>query len=156
MKVRKWNLDNDYNYLVKWWAQYEFGKVPKECLPPDGIIIEENNEPVCAGGLYRCTGTNFGFMEWIVVDKNTNFKIAHKALTLCIDNIIQLAKENNIQLIFTVTAEKALHKRYTKYHGMKVAENNVKTFVKDLSDSYKNFDWISDDIEIEKQKNRNT
>ena len=42
MQARKWNLDTDYKYLVKWWEQYDFGKVPKECLPPDGIIIEDN------------------------------------------------------------------------------------------------------------------
>ena len=42
MQARKWNLDTDYEYLVKWWEQYDFGKVPKECLPPDGVIIEDN------------------------------------------------------------------------------------------------------------------
>ena len=125
MQCRNWNLDNDYPYLVKWWKQHEFGQVPKECLPPDGIIIENNGIPICAGGLYCCTGTQFGFMEWIVIDKTINFKLA-------------------------------LQKRYIKYHNMKLTENNVKTFVKDLTENnYKNLDWISDDMQIKKQKEEN-
>ena len=90
MQARKWNLDTDYKYLVKWWEQYDFGKVPKECLPPDGIIIEDNG-PVCAGGIYFCNGTKFGFMEWIVVDKQIGLKTAHKALNICLEEIIKIA-----------------------------------------------------------------
>ena len=52
MLVRAWDRDKDYDTLVKWWTQWEFGTVPKECLPPDGIIVEVDGKPVCAGGLY--------------------------------------------------------------------------------------------------------
>ena len=39
---------------------------------------------------------------------------------------------------------------------MKLTENNVKTFVKDLTENnYKNLDWISDDMQIKKQKEEN-
>ena len=92
MKSRLWNLDKDYNYLVKWWAQYDFGTVPKQCLPPEGIIVENNNTPICAGGLYRCVNSNFGVMEWIVADKFAPLKITHKALNLCIQELLLLAK----------------------------------------------------------------
>ena len=33
MLVRPWDRDKDYDTLVKWWTQWEFGVVPKECLP---------------------------------------------------------------------------------------------------------------------------
>ena len=68
MQARKWKLDTDYKYLVEWWKQYDFGTVPKECLPPDGIVVLLDR-PICAAGLYLCKGTKFGFMEWVVVDK---------------------------------------------------------------------------------------
>ena len=152
MQARNWNLDKDYPYLVSWWNQYEFGVVPKKCLPPDGIIVEENNTPICAGGLYRCVDSNFSVMEWIVADKTANIKSLHRALNLCITEIFNLAKKYNIELIYSMTANKSLHKRYTKYHNMKLVENDVKTFLMDLTKSYKNLDWISDDIQIEKQK----
>ena len=150
MQSRSWDRDKDYAILVKWWNQWEFGIVPKECLPPDGIIVENEGIPICAGGLYVCDGTAFGLMEWIVTDKESLPKQTHKALKLCIDAIIQLGKDNGVKMICTCTKEAALHKRYTKYHKMIPAESNVKTFVLDLDGAYsEDLTWISDDEQIE-------
>ena len=151
MQARNWNLDKDYPYLVNWWKQHEFGIVPKKCLPPDGIIVEENNIPICAGGLYRCVNSNFSVMEWIVADKTANLKSIHKGLNLCITEIFKLAKKYNIELIYSMTANTSLHKRYTKYHNMKLVENNVKTFLMDLTKSYTDLEWISDDQQLKEQ-----
>ena len=88
MQYRIWNIEEDYSTLVKWWKDWKFGIVPKECLPPDGIIVEIDENPICAGGLYLCNGTTFGFMEWIVVDKNANKRDTHSALKMCIDAML--------------------------------------------------------------------
>ena len=151
MQARNWNLDKDYPYLVNWWKQHEFGIVPKKCLPPDGIIVEENNIPICAGGLYRCVNSNFSVMEWIVADKTASIKNIHKGLNLCITEIFKLAKKYNMELIYSMTANTSLHKRYTKYHNMKLVENNVKTFLIDLTKSYTDLEWISDDQQLKEQ-----
>ena len=151
MQARNWNLDKDYTYLVNWWKQHEFGIVPKKCLPPDGIIVEENNIPICAGGLYRCVNSNFSVMEWIVADKTASIKNIHKGLNLCITEIFKLAKKYNMELIYSMTANTSLHKRYTKYHNMKLVENNVKTFLMDLTKSYTDLEWISDDQQLKEQ-----
>ena len=151
MQARTWNLDKDYPYLVNWWKQHEFGIVPKKCLPPDGIIVEENNIPICAGGLYRCVDSNFSVMEWIVADKTANIKSIHRGLNLCIAEIFKLAKKYNMELIYSMTANTSLHKRYTKYHNMKLVENNVKTFLIDLTKSYTDLEWISDDQQLKEQ-----
>ena len=150
MQSRKWDRDKDYDTLVKWWADWEFGKVPKECLPPEGIIIEDNGEPLCAGGLYIGEGTQFGFMEWIVTDKQADSRKVHTALKLCIDSIMKLAKDRELKLVYTATKEQALHKRYTKYHNMMLTESNVKTFLRDLDGAYsEDLTWISDDEQID-------
>ena len=149
MQSRKWDRDKDYDTLVKWWTDWEFGKVPKECLPPEGIIIEDNGEPLCAGGLYIGEGTQFGFMEWIVTDKQADSRKVHTALKLCIDSIMKLAKDRELKLVYTATTEQALHKRYTKYHNMMLTESNVKTFLRDLDGAYsEDLTWISDDEQI--------
>ena len=85
MQDRLWNRDTDYDTLVKWWTDWEFGVVPKECLPPDGIIVEDEGKPICAAGLYIGIGTTFSFMEWVVVDMKAKPIQTHKALVLCID-----------------------------------------------------------------------
>ena len=80
MQSRSWDRDKDYDTLVKWWTQWEFGIVPKECLPPDGIVVEHDGVPVCAGGLYVCDGTTFGLMEWLVTNKDAKQRIVHNCL----------------------------------------------------------------------------
>ena len=92
MQVRNWDRDKDYRTLVQWWTDLKVGTVPKECLPPDGIMVEDDGKPICAGGLYIGVGTQFAFMEWIVVDKNANKRDTHSALKMCIDAIMDLAK----------------------------------------------------------------
>ena len=150
MHIRFWDRHKDYDTLVKWWTDWEFGIVPKECLPPDGVMVEVDSKPICAGGLYVGEGTQFGFMEWIVVDKDADKRLAHNGLKMCIDGIMQLAKDKNIKLVYTATKEQALHKRYTKYHNMVLTESNVKTFLRDLNGSYsQDLTWISDDEQID-------
>ena len=151
MRVRFWDRDRDYSTLVKWWNDWEFGVVPKECLPPDGIIVEEEGTPVCAGGLYIGEGTQFGFMEWIVTDKHADQRLVHRALKKCIDSIMQFARDKGLKLVYTATKEQALHKRYQKYHQMVLTESNVKTFLRDLDGAYsQDLTWISDDEQIKK------
>jgi hypothetical protein len=56
-----------------------------------------------------------------------------------------MAKDNNVKLLYTVTAEKALHKRYTRYHGMEIGEKTATTFVKNLSGKpYKDLEFVKD------------
>jgi len=153
MQDRPWDRDKDYDTLVRWWTDWEFGQVPKECLPPDGVMVEVDGRPICAGGLYIGEGTQFGFMEWIVTDKQADARKIHSGLKICIDRIMQLAKDKGLKLVYTATKEQALHKRYTKYHNMVLTESNVKTFLRDLDGSYsEDLTWISDDEQID---NRN-
>lgn len=150
MHVRKWDRNNDYDTLVSWWKAWEFGVVPKECLPPDGIIVEQDGKPLCAGGLYIGVGTEFAFMEWIVTDKNAESRKIHQALRICIDELIDLGKSKGMKLIYTATKEQALQKRYEKYHNMVLTESDVRTFIRDLDGKYENdLTWISDDEQIE-------
>ena len=153
MQIRNWDRDKDYKTLVQWWTDWKFGTVPKECLPPDGIMVEDNGKPICAGGLYIGVGTQFAFMEWIVADKNANKRDVHKALKICIDAIIKLAKSKNMKLVYTATKEKELHKRYVKFHNMILTETGVKTFLRDLDGNYsKDLLWISDEEQFKKQR----
>jgi len=159
MHIRPWSRDTDYDTLVKWWNQHEFGVVPREVLPPDGIIVEEAGVPLCAGGIYIGMGTEFAFMEWVVADKDANKRQLHRALRMCVDALFELAQAKGMQLVFTTTSEGALQKRYIKYHGMELTENHVKTYLKDLTQdrryASKSLDWISDDTQISIQRTNN-
>ena len=52
MQSRAWDRDKDYDTLVKWWTQWEFGIVPKDMLPVDGVIVSVDDKAICAAGIY--------------------------------------------------------------------------------------------------------
>ena len=65
LKCRRWNLDKDYPILKKWFKEHKWESVvPKEMLPPQCIIVEDN-EPICALGLYFNKKVKFGYMYGI-------------------------------------------------------------------------------------------
>jgi hypothetical protein len=72
-------------------------------------------------------------MEWVVGDPKVSPKLLHKCLKILIDGLIKLAKQEGCLLLYTVTENSGLHKRYVKYHGLSKCENNARTFVKDLT-----------------------
>jgi hypothetical protein len=150
MQDRPWDRDTDYDTLVKWWTQWEFGIVPKDMLPQDGVIVSVDDKPICAAGIYLYPKTALALMEWVVTDKDSNLRKRHKALKMCIDSIMNLAKKRGAKLVYTMTKEEALQKRYQKYHNMVLTESNVKTYIRDLDGkNSKDLTWISDDEQIE-------
>ena len=133
MQLRHWNIDTDYDTLVEWWDHYDFGRVPKEALPRTGMLVEdENKNRICAGGLY--IDHKFAFMEWVIVDPKAKPKLAHSSIKLLIDSLVKLAKDKGCILLYTVTENPGLHKRYVKYHGFSQGENKTRSFMKDLTD----------------------
>ena len=44
MQSRSWDRDKDYETLVKWWTQWEFGIVPKDKDYFLSDIFEQINE----------------------------------------------------------------------------------------------------------------
>jgi|TARA_R110001592_G_C12958378_1_gene732063 hypothetical protein len=143
IKCRRWNLDKDYPILKKWFKEHKWESVvPKEMLPPQGIIIEDN-EPICALGLYLNKKVKFGYMYGIFSNPKIGKIKLFKAMKMSIQEVKKLAKQENIEIILTHTAEKALEKLYTKYGDMEYGEKNVKSYIMNLNKKkYTNLDWL--------------
>ena len=146
MKYRVWDLDQDYPILEKWCKEHEFDSVmPKEMLPPQGIIVEDE-EPICALGLYLNPEVKFGYMYGIFSNPATGKIKLFKAMKMSLQGVKELAKTVGVELIITHTAEKALEKLYTRHGDMKLVEKNVNQYIMNLNEEkYENLHWISDD-----------
>ena len=72
MQSKKWNLTKDYFVISKWCKAHKWDlAIPKEMLPPLGIIISEQ-EDICAAGLYIDKKAKFGFMYGIFSNPKTS------------------------------------------------------------------------------------
>tara|TARA_R110000822_G_scaffold41284_1_gene112191 strand:+ start:480 stop:974 length:495 start_codon:yes stop_codon:yes gene_type:complete len=135
IKTRLWNLDKDYDTIKLWWKEYDWTSPPKDCLPPDGIIVEYNNIPICCTGIYFGLGCKFAFMEWVLVDKKQDSKIRYECLKKCLDSIFQLAKVKGYKLIGHTTSESKLYDRYEKDHGMIKVDPILTGFLKIITNN---------------------
>lgn len=69
--VRSLN-SNDYdNILVGWWKDWGWDAPGRDFLPDDGnggLIIFDDDEPVCAGYIYT-TNSKVSWVDWIISSK---------------------------------------------------------------------------------------
>lgn len=144
MKYRFWNLDKDYTILEGWCKERNWeSNIPKEMLPPQGIIVEDK-DTICALGLYLNEQVKFGYMYGIFSNPKIGKMKLYRAMKLSLEAVKELAKDKGIEVIITHTAEKALEKLYTRHGNMKIVEQNVNQYIMNLNeDKYKNLDWIS-------------
>jgi len=142
MQARKWDLSKDYSTLSEWCKKRKWDSpFPKEVLPSLGIIVEDD-DIICAAGLYIDKQSNFGYMYGIFSCPGIGKIKLFKAMKMCVENIKKEAENNKLSLVYTTTGESSLDKLYTKYMGMNVCENNIKSYVMNLK-NYKNLDWLS-------------
>jgi len=144
MKYRFWNLDKDYSILEKWCKERKWeSEIPKEMLPPQGIIIEDK-DPICALGLYLNEKVKFGYMYGIFSNPQIGKMKLYRAMKMSLEAVRELASNKGVEIIITHTAEKALETLYTKHGNMKLVEENVNQYIMNLNkEKYKNLDWIS-------------
>ena len=145
MNKRRWQLNKDYPTLEYWFKLHKWDSpIPKNILPELGIIIED----VCAAGLYTDKSSELGYMYGIFSNPEIPKIKLFKSMLLCLNEIKTLAKELNLNFLYTTTAESSLHKLYTKILKINNCESNLKAYIIDLNNSNINLDWISENKEI--------
>ena len=128
-------IESDYdNILLGWWSDWGWTAPVKEMLPQDGVggvIIYDDEEPVCAGFLYM-TNSRMCWVEWVISNKNYRKKPQRaEALTLLIETLTVIAKNNGAKLAYTVIKNESLSKVY-KQVGYIDGDTNIKEMIKAL------------------------
>ena len=69
--IRKLNSTDYDNTLVGWWKDWGWEPPAKDFLPDDGesgLIVLDNDVPVCAGFIY-ITNSKAAWVDWIISNK---------------------------------------------------------------------------------------
>ena len=144
MQTRKWNIKKDYPFISDWCKQRDWdSSIPQEILPAVGVIVVDQ-DPICAAGLFVDKTSKLGFMWGIFSNPKIGKIKLFKAMKMCVEGIKKQATKNKLSLVYTITGENALHKLYGKHMGIKMCENNINSYIMDLTgDKYKDMDWIT-------------
>lgn len=129
LNIRRLN-DEDYSTLVKWWESWNWPIIPKDFLPNLGFIVEKNNIGIVAGYLYT-SNSKVGFLEWVVSNPEYRESDRKDAITLLIQAVERVLKDQGFKYAFTMGRNKNLIDIHKKL-GWNVDEKPSYEIVKNL------------------------
>jgi len=102
----------DYdNTLVKWWSDWGWSAPSREFLPNDGeggIIIYDDEDPVCAGFMY-VTNSKAAWVDWIISSKTYNKKPQRKeALSMLIETLTTACQNMGFKYVYALIKHPSL------------------------------------------------
>lgn len=130
LNIRRLN-DEDYSALVKWWDTWpEWQAPPKDFLPDTGFIVEKNNIGIVAGYVYM-TNSKAALLEWIISNPEYRESDRKNAITLLIQAVERVLKDQGIKYIFSIGRNKKLIDTHKKL-GWSVDKKPSYEIVKNL------------------------
>jgi hypothetical protein len=110
--------DTDYeNILVGWWQQWGWEPPQKDFLPNDGkggIIVYDDEIPVCAGYMYL-TNSKVAWVDWIISNKEYTKKPQRKdAIKLLVSALTEICKNTGSKYVYALIKSQSLIETYEK------------------------------------------
>ena len=127
--------ETDYeDVLVGWWKDWGWDPPAKDFLPENGkggIIVLEQNTPVCAGFIYM-TNSRAAWTSWIISNKKYRKKPLRKqAISFLIDTLTSICKEQGCKYVFANNNHPHIINTL-KLSGFKVGDINSTQLIKIL------------------------
>ena len=121
----------DYKTFVKWWDAWpKWQAPPKDFLPDTGFIVEKNNIGIVAGYVYM-TNSKAALLEWIISNPEYRESDRKDAITLLIQAVERVLKDQGIKYIFSIGRHKGLIETHKKL-GWSVDEKRSYELIKNL------------------------
>tara|TARA_R100001510_G_C7653654_1_gene211978 strand:- start:3271 stop:3666 length:396 start_codon:yes stop_codon:yes gene_type:complete len=122
--------ESDYTTISKWWETWKWPVLPKTFLPDTGFIVEKNNIGIVSGYVYM-TNSKAALLEWIVSNPEYRESDRKDAITLLIQAVERVLKDQGIKHVFTIGRHKSLINKH-KELGWNVDENPSYEIIKNL------------------------
>lgn len=123
MVIRNFEFDKDYDTITDWWHKHgSYPPRPDHLDPTNGLIVEEDGQPLCAGWLFA-TNSRIAFFEFVVSNPEIRKQKRAESLNLLIQEIQKLAKYLGYDLIATSTGNYPWISRLEK-HKFKVIDRS--------------------------------
>jgi hypothetical protein len=108
--------DTDYeNILVGWWQQWGWEPPQKDFLPNDGkggIIVYDDETPVCAGFMY-ITNSKVAWVDWIISNKEYTKKPHRRdAIKLLVSGLTEVCKKTGSKYVYALIKNRHLIETY--------------------------------------------
>lgn len=100
---------SDYNLASKWWISHNQAHLEKAFLPPTGVVITDNGEPIMMGWIYL-SNSQMAQLGWVVSDPKLGPKAKISAMGILLDTCEELAKNSGCTMLQMFSDKSALTK----------------------------------------------
>lgn len=109
-------VEDDYqDILVGWWKDWKWEAPLKDFLPDDGkggLIVYDNETPVCAGFIYM-TNSKVAWVDWIISNKQyRDREDRQQAISFLIKTLTDTVKTTGCKFIYALIKHDGLIKTY--------------------------------------------
>ena len=115
LNIRELNETDYDNILVDWWLQWGWVPPQRDFLPNDGkggIIIYDDETPVCAGFMY-ITNSKAAWVDWIISNKEYTKKPQRgDAIKLLVSTLTNICKTTGNKYIYALIKNESLINTY--------------------------------------------
>lgn len=110
--------ENDYDsILVGWWKAWGWEPIAKDFLPDDGkggIIVYDEDVPVCAGFIYT-TNSKVAWVDWVISNKEYRKKPERsEAIELLVQSLTNICKNTGHKYSYALIKHSSLVDTYKK------------------------------------------
>jgi uncharacterized protein YpbB len=126
MQIVKYKQEDHYDIMMALWRKRKWQPCAADMLPKIGLVLFHENRFIAYMGIYIESGT-MGFIGWALTDPDTDTNLNDKALKELFHLLLDIGKNKNCKLIYSITDEKEWGKRLENY-GMVVAEEGVSVY----------------------------
>lgn len=123
MELRQYRENEHYAELTFFWTRHGLPSVPKEFLPPTGLVVYEGETLLCGGFLVK-SDTAVACIGSVCANPGVSKAIRSEALDLLIVTLSELALSGGFTTVSVATNVPALQARYERL-GFQVSDRNV-------------------------------
>lgn len=105
--------DKDYETIANWWKWWKWPVLPKESLPPTGLMVEKGNISIVSCYIYMTNSTG-ALLEWVVSNPEYRENDRKQAIELLLVAAEKMLKDQGVSYIFSIGRNKQLIQTHKK------------------------------------------
>lgn len=123
MRIEKFDKNKHYDILEDWWTEHNHMQVPSSSLSGVGLVVYDNDTPICMSFLYVMAGCDLAQIAWTTTNPEANLRQKYRSILYCLEGLIALAKKYERKHIISFSSSKGLTK-ILKKSGLGVGKNH--------------------------------
>lgn len=108
MNIRDFDIQKDYDDVVKWWKANDWVVMPPEMYGIQGFIAETDDHKIAACWVYRDKKCPICILEWTVGNPDIDWEVRKEGIDKVIAQSFSWAQEDGAQFVLTMTKNKRL------------------------------------------------